>query len=508
MKLAPYNHKRNFKQTLEPRGKIEAGGEHRFVVQRHDASHLHYDFRLEMDGVLKSWAIPKGPSLDPSQKRLAVQVEDHPLSYIHFQGTIPAGNYGAGTVEIWDMGNYTPLGTHYEPVSEKEALHQLKKGELKFLLEGKKLKGIFVLVQLKNDAKNWLLIRHRDRPVSGKRINSKKPGPPGRSIKKKKTPDNKKSAMQKISSAKDHQSVKAGRYRVSLSHYDKIFWPKEGYTKGDVIAYYEQVSSWLLPHLKNRPLSLKRNPNGIRDAGFFHKNAGENAPDFVTVFPFHSESSKRMVEYVMCNNLASLLYIANLGCIELDPWNSTSKKAEHPTWMVIDIDPSPKNTFRQVVEVARAAKTVLESAALSCYCKTSGATGLHVYVPLKNKYPYAEVREAAKLVAKRIQEMLPRLTTMERSLSKRGPHIYIDYLQNSQGQTLASAYSIRPVPGATVSAPLEWKEVNEKLHPTQFTIQNMISRLKKKGDLFKGVLTGTAHLKKAVRLLESGSPDF
>ena len=162
MSLAAYNKKRDFRQTGEPAGKTEIAGTSRFVVQKHNASHLHYDFRLELGGVLKSWAVPKGPSLNPSQKRLAVMVEDHPLSYIGFKGTIPRGSYGAGTVEIWDKGKFEPINGDHKAITEKQALQALKNGELKFVLKGKKLKGEFVLVKIKNDQKNWLLIKHKD----------------------------------------------------------------------------------------------------------------------------------------------------------------------------------------------------------------------------------------------------------------------------------------------------------------------------------------------------------
>jgi len=196
-----------------------------------------------------------------------------------------------------------------------------------------------------------------------------------------------------------------------------------------------------------------------------------------------------------------LLYVANLGCIEINPWNSTTKKIGNPTWMVIDIDPSDKNKFTEVVDTALAVRKVLDNGGVSSYCKTSGASGLHVYVPLKNKYEYETVREFAHIIASLVQEQLPGITTLERSLSKRGPKIYIDYLQNSAGQTLASVYSVRPVPGASVSTPLEWKELNHQLSPKQFTIENIFQRIKKKGDLFLPVLNESNSIDKALKAL-------
>jgi bifunctional non-homologous end joining protein LigD len=805
--LTTYKKKRNFKNTAEPEGKKIAKTGFRFVVQRHEASHLHYDFRLELGGVLKSWAVPKGPSLNPAQKRLAVMVEDHPVDYNTFKGKIPEGNYGAGNVDIWDKGTFTPVDPKHQPISEKKALEAIKKGELKFSIKGKKLNGEFVLVKLKNDEKNWLLIKHKDdysvntiydaesevgkvvpkktiasirgghakkmdhfivpmlasiakspfddkdwlfeikwdgyraiaewkkeklkfysrngidfterypsivqalkkikhdviidgeivlmneknlpdfqklqhyenhlnypllfyafdmleldgkdmkelpltdrKKILKKLLNNNKtirycdhidtngiafletakkqglegiiakrkdsvysPGirskdwikiknvqstevviagftePQGgrkyfgslvlaskkgkgweyrghvgtgfsnellKSLKEKmkpletsespfkeKVPLNGKETWLKprlvadiaytemtrdkifrhpvflrlrdektIRSVNDEsikdmtpktgdETKKVGKFTVNLTNQHKIWWPDEGYTKGDVIAYYDAVSDYILPHLKDRPLSLKRNPNGIRDEGFFHKDAGEHAPNYAEVFPVESESSNKTIDYIVCNNKATLLYIANLGSIEINPWNSTTKSPDNPSWMVIDIDPSPKNTFIEVVDVALMTKQVLDKAGLSSYCKTSGASGLHVYVPMKNKYDYTTVKDFAHIIASLIQEQLPETTSVERSLKKRGNKIYVDFLQNRQGQTLACAYSLRPKPGATVSTPLEWKEVNHKLHPSQFTIENTVARLKKKGDLFEDVIKKTSDIGKALKIL-------
>lgn len=300
---------------------------------------------------------------------------------------------------------------------------------------------------------------------------------------------------------KEKTGIKIGKNVVAITNPKKIYWPDEGYTKGDVIGYYDKMADYILPHLKGRPLSLKRNPNGIRDGGFYHKDAGEHAPAYVDVFKVKSESNNKIIDYIVCNNKATLLYVANLGCIEINPWNSTMKKPGHPTWMVIDIDPADKNTFTEVVDTALAVKMVLDRAGIKSYCKTSGASGLHVYVPLKNQYDYITVKDFAHIIASLVQEQLPEITTLERSLNKRGQRIYIDYLQNRTGQTLASVYSLRPVPGASVSTPLEWKEVNHKLSPSQFTIDNIFERIKKKGDLFLSVLTESNSITKALKLL-------
>ena len=214
---------------------------------------------------------------------------------------------------------------------------------------------------------------------------------------------------------KEKSEVKIGKHAVSITNRKKVYWPKEGFTKGDVIDYYDRMTDHILPYLKGRCLSLKRNPNGINDKGFYHKDAGENAPAFVDVFKIKAESNNKIIDYIVCNNKATLLYVANLGCIEINPWNSTTKKIGHPTWMVIDIDPSDENTFTEVVDTALATKMILDKAGVSSYCKTSGASGLHVYVPLKNKYDYVTVKDFARLIATLVQEQLPETTTLERS---------------------------------------------------------------------------------------------
>lgn len=292
------------------------------------------------------------------------------------------------------------------------------------------------------------------------------------------------------------------RRKLTFTHTDKVFWPDEGFTKGNVINYYNQLAPIILPYLKDRPESLLRTPNGIIAPGFFHKDAGDNAPAWVKTYERYSESADKDINYIVCNDRPTLLYMANLGCIEINPWNSRLKKPEHPDYLVLDIDPSEKNTFEQVVETANVIGDILNKAGAVSFPKTSGATGLHIYVPLGAKYTYDQAKEFAHVVAMLAQEQLPDFTSLERSLSKRGKNnIYIDFLQNRQGQTLSSAYSVRPKPGATVSTPLEWKEVKPGLHPSQFHMGNIMERVKKKGDLFAGVLGRGIDMQKCLKQL-------
>jgi bifunctional non-homologous end joining protein LigD len=283
--------------------------------------------------------------------------------------------------------------------------------------------------------------------------------------------------------------IKAGRATVNITNRDKIYWPKEKITKGMMIDYYQSIADQILPYLKDRPQSLKRNPGGIADKGFYHKDAGENAPSFVKSFKVHSASSNKEIDYIICNDKATLAYLNNLGCIELNPWHSTTKKPDKPDYLIIDIDPSEKNNFNQVIDAANAYKKVLDKAGAACFCKTSGASGLHIYIPLGKKYTYEQGRDFAHLVSMLVNELIPEFTTLERNLKKRGnKKIYLDYLQNSKGQTIASVYSLRPREGATVSMPLHWKEVKHGLKPTDFTIHNALQRIKRTGDIFKGIL--------------------
>jgi bifunctional non-homologous end joining protein LigD len=821
MSLSKYNAKRDFRQTSEPEGKAAKGHkELSFVVHRHNASHLHWDFRLELDGVLKSWAVPKGPSLNPKDRRLAVQVEDHPLSYGSFEGDIPEGNYGAGHVDIWDHGTYDPVDETGEPISQAQALRDWEKGHMRFHIRGSKLKGSFQVFQMGDNGKNWLLLKGKDayaidakydpddagtaekaadvpavktktkpaptvekpdklshfitpmmavlhdgpfddpqwlfeikwdgyraiaecagessrlysrngldfserypdvfKAISGfsadmildgeivafndkanpdfqllqnagsnaaellyyvfdiLRLNGESleslPLADRKELLKKALPENnavrysdhvvgdgkdffkvmekrglegmmaKKCTSLYVEGARtpewrkvkhiitdeavitgyteprgarkyfgalilgeyrngkleyighagtgfnaktlmslhetmqsyrqdaspfdkripvnspvtwlrpelvanikfseitkdgirrhpvfmglrddkaardvnradaqpvsepntestpnmDENTISVGGHTVTLTNLDKVYWPDEGYTKGELVLYYESVSKYVLPYLKGRALSLLRNPNGIRDHGFFHKDAGNDAPDWVDTQVIRSEHPDRDVNYILANNKATLLYLANLGCIELNPWHSKADNLEHPDYMVIDLDPSDKNTFNDVIETAKAVKQVMDGAGIDSYVKTSGSTGLHIYVPLAHKYHYDQVLQFAEIIAMRTQELLPDLTSLERSLKKRGDMIYIDYMQNRIGQTVAAPYSVRPRPHATVSTPLEWKEVRKGLDMQRFTIKTLAKRLEQKGDLFKPVLGRGIDMEKALKKL-------
>jgi len=552
MALTAYKQKRSLADTPEPRGGKPAGKALQFVVQKHDASHLHYDFRLEMEGVLKSWAIPKGPSLNPADKRLAMMVEDHPFDYKEFEGIIPEGNYGAGTVMVWDEGTYEPLeetnGT--KAAQNKLLLKELRGGSLKFRLNGKKLKGEFALVQTKGRGDNsWLLIKHRDKyaseePVTDKdkSVLSKKtleqiagnprskkwasnrktggdPKPAAKPSSKTATKSASKAASKTSPKAapkkttkiakpmldpnSETQTVKIAGHELTLNHLNKVFWPKEKYTKRDLLNYYSEMASHLLPYLKDRPQSLNRHPNGITGPGFYQKDVSGKVPDWIETFPYHTAEDPKEKEFLVCKDEASLLYMISLGCIEVNPWSSRVGAPDNPDWCIIDLDPDKKTPFDKVIEAAQVTRQVLEAAGVQSWCKTSGSTGLHVYFPLGAKYSYEHSKEFARLVVQLVNAQIPDFTTVERTVSTRKGRMYLDFLQNRPQATIAAPYSVRPKPGATVSAPLHWDEVRKGLSMQDFTIKTMPDRIKSEGDLFKPVLGKGIDMQKALSKLEA-----
>ncbi len=298
-------------------------------------------------------------------------------------------------------------------------------------------------------------------------------------------------------------SAKKNRFPSDLvfSNLNKVFWPKEGYTKGDVIDYYRKIAPVILPYLKDRPESLNRHPDGIDGPHFYQKNVGrESLPAFIQTCTLEAKTTHKSVRYLVCNNTETLLWLANFGCIEINPWASRIESLERPDFLTIDLDPHGRS-FDDVVTVALTLHRVLDELKVKNFVKTSGKTGMHVMVPLAAKYDYEEVRDFCRLLLASVEREMPDLVTTEQRLAKRHGKIYLDMARNGEGQTVAVPYCLRPYPAATVSAPLEWKEVRKHLRPSQFTIETILPRLKKKDDLMKGLLGRGADLKKAEALL-------
>jgi bifunctional non-homologous end joining protein LigD len=298
------------------------------------------------------------------------------------------------------------------------------------------------------------------------------------------------------------QTRSIGGHGLRFTNLSKIFWPKEGYTKRDMINYYYQVAPYMLPYMKDRPQTLNRHPHGINGESFYQKDVKGKAPSWIETFPYFSHREQKEKEFLLCTNEASLLYIASLGCIEMNPWSSTSKNPDNPDWCIIDLDPD-ENSFEQVIQAARVTKDILDSIDVPGYCKTSGSSGLHIYIPLGAKYSYHDSKEFARRIAKIVHAELPQFTSIERKTAHRGGNMYIDFLQNRPQATVAAPYSLRPKPGATASAPLYWEEVKKGLKLTDFTLRNMPARLKAEGDIFKGVLSKGINMQKAIKKIEN-----
>jgi bifunctional non-homologous end joining protein LigD len=303
---------------------------------------------------------------------------------------------------------------------------------------------------------------------------------------------------------KPNVDVSIDGHVLHLTNLQKVYFPQIGLSKGDLINYYREISSFILPYLRDRPQSLHRQPDGVTKEGFFQKDVGrQSPPDWVETVVIHSESEDKDIRYLICQNEATLVYLANLGCIELNPWNSRLDALDQPDYLVIDLDPE-NVPFRQVVETAQTVRRVLEEVGGECLCKTSGKRGMHVYIPLGARYKYDLARQFAEIVANLVQNRLPEFTSVVRSPKLRPHKVYLDFLQNRRGQTLAAPYAARPTPQATVSTPLQWQEVGPSLDPSQFTMKTMLRRLEKMGDIWQPVLGPGIDLKKCLdRLLDS-----
>jgi bifunctional non-homologous end joining protein LigD len=771
-KLKEYERKRRRGRTPEPFGGRRAKEKRPiFVVQRHDARRLHYDFRLERDGVLASWAVPKGIPLEPGARRLAVHVEDHPLDYAQFEGEIPAGQYGAGTVEIWDRGTY-------------ELLEEKRDGGLTVHLDGNRLQGTWTLVpaKLSGEEENWLLIRKRDEALSAARpraapyvpmlatlvdavpkgsgwlfevkwdgyralatvaeaeaaltsrrgndLTERFPGVAKEVARAVKTPscvlDGEVCALDKegrasfsemqkggqtlvyyvfdvlevedesllaqplterrsrledlldrrnrnvrlseafddgealLEAAKEQElegiiakradstyqpgkrtrewlkvkthgrqefiiagytkgqgrrsgrlgslilavrrggelsyvgncgtgftdkeidklmrrlrplerstspfalvpkmpkvkkgdvvwvtpklvcevefsewthdgrlrapsyqglredkaadevrreqpletEVKRGRRLLRLSNLDKVFWPDEGITKGDLLSYYREVAPVLLPHLRDRPFTMKRYPDGWQGDHFFQKDAPKHMPEWIPTRPFDVSTRdtprrRREIQVPLVNDELALLWMVNMGCIDMNTWYSRVDKPDRPDFVLFDLDPSPDVGFKEAVEVALLVKGVLDTLGLESYAKTSGADGMHVLLPIARRHTYAETRDFAEIIAGAIARSHRGLVTTEWSKARRRG-VLIDANQNGEGKTIASVYSVRPRAGASVSTPLRWEEVTTDLDPTDFTMDVVLARVERGGDLFAPVLNGRQSLTAALRSL-------
>ena len=295
--------------------------------------------------------------------------------------------------------------------------------------------------------------------------------------------------------------MNVGGREVKVSNLDKLWWPAEGITKGDVIRYYIEIAPWLLPHLRARPLVLTRYPDGPGGESFYQKNTPDYAPPWLRTLPL-SAGSGRTIHYCLVDDVASLIWIVNSGAFEIHPFLSREGSLDNPDYVVFDLDPMEKATWGDICQIALVLRKALEVWGLMAYPKTSGSTGLQVYVPIKPIYTYDQARAFAFAVCQGVHAVLPEITTLERKIANRDGKLYLDYLQNGRGKTLATVYGVRPKPGATVSAPLTWDEVESgRCHPSDWTIHTLVERVRSQGDLFLAVLSQPQSLDQALSRL-------
>ncbi len=299
--------------------------------------------------------------------------------------------------------------------------------------------------------------------------------------------------------------VKRGSRVLKLSNLDKPFWPDEGITKGDLLTYYRDVAPVLVPHLKDRPFTMKRYPDGAFGKFFFQKDAPEHMPDWIPTRRFEVSArdrarTRREIDFALVNDELALLWMVNMGCIDMNPWYSRADKPSRPDFVLFDLDPSPDVGFAETVRVALLVKEVLELVGLESFPKTSGSEGIHVLVPVARRHTFEETRSFSEIVAGAIARAHPGLATTEWTKAKR-KGVLIDSNQNGEGKTIASVYSVRPKPGAPVSTPLRWDEVTPDLDPSAFTMEAVLARVEEHGDLFEPVLTMRQALGPALRAL-------
>ena len=304
-----------------------------------------------------------------------------------------------------------------------------------------------------------------------------------------------------LSSKADTIEQKVDGHLLKFTHLSKLYWPEDGISKREMFNYYHQVAPLMVPYLKDRPMSLNRYPGGIHGESFYQKNVRDKAPDWAKTMP-HTNDKGEEKDYLVGNDEATLLWMATLGCIEINPWFSRTQSPDNPDYCVIDLDPD-KNTFEQVIEAAQVVKAVLDAIEVPCFPKTSGSTGIHIYIPLGAKYTYEQSQLFANIIVKHVHDEIPDYTSLERMIANRKGKMYLDFLQNRPGATIAGVYSLRPKPGATISMPLSWDEVKPGLTMRDFHIHNAINRLKETGDLFKGVLGEGIDLAKTIQKAQS-----
>ncbi|HEY7134216.1 MAG TPA: non-homologous end-joining DNA ligase [Acidimicrobiia bacterium] len=512
-RLDEYVAKRDFSKTPEPsgRGGPPAARGNRFVVQRHRARRLHYDFRLEMGGVLASWAVPKGLSLDPAARRLGVHVEDHPVEYFDFEGVIPKGEYGGGDVIVWDWGTY-------EAVHADDPVKAVADGELHLDLYGEKLRGRFVLIRRGEDRsgkEQWLVFHKRDEHAVAGWDAEDHP----RSVRSGRTNDEvaasrdavwhgdapaetarvdfstSRDDIARLDALGDQGAWEFDGVELRLTNLDKVLFPPRAkgddpLTKRDLIRYYATIAPVMLPYLEGRPLNMHRYPNGVGKPGFWHKEVPSHAPEWITRWHNDEADEGETEWYIVADRPATLAWLANFGAIELHAWTSRIPDVHDPTYALIDVDPGETTPWEDVVTLARLYRTALGHLGVFGAPKLTGQRGIQVWVPIEPGPTFGDTRAWVEEISRAIGRTVPQLVSWKWEKRERGGLARLDYTQNAINKTLVAPYSVRPSPGAPVSMPMRWEELDDpELRSDRWTVRDAGARLVEVGDLFTPVLT-------------------
>lgn len=518
MSLERYHAKRDFGRTPEPRGAEaaadggQAAGAPRFVVQRHRARRLHYDFRLEIDGVLASWAVPKGLTLDPAQRHLAVHVEDHPLEYFAFEGVIPKGEYGAGDVIVWDEGTW-------ELHKDDDAATAIANGEIHLELHGEKLRGTFVLVRTdrkgrqeegQDGKEQWLVLHKRDESA----VDGWDPEEHPRSVLSGRTNDQVAADPDRLWTSEGEQVLREpppgipaptdaelaqldelgtkgtwtfqGR-ELALTNLDKVLFPARDesgpVTKRDLIRYHASIAPVMVPYLADRPLNLQRFPDGVDRKGFWQKAAPDYAPDWIPRWTNPDADEGESGQYLVADSAPALVWLAQHAAVELHAWTSRVEDVRLPTYALVDLDPGSETTWDELLLLARLHRDALAHLEVRGYPKITGQRGIQVWIPIAVGPTFDETRAWVEVLSRTIGRVAPQLVSWQWEKQRRDGRARLDYTQNVIAKTLVAPYSARPAAGAPVSVPIEWAELDDPdLRPDRYTVRTAPERVATVGD--------------------------